>query len=1222
MTWPHRAPRPRPEDPVHPFRWSTDYLGLIIDVETDAGEARSGVSDDGTPWSHVLPHPYGEVRGTEGADGDAVDVYLGPDRLAPFVYVIQTKFPGGKRFDETKSMIGFGSQAAAERAFRASYGKPGFHLDTTRWPAAAWVEAMGRPEVASGKMAVPLRKAHGLEEQVQNRSVDEWRWISDLDPEDAEPILLQIKAKLSQWERIETKDGRKIALVNGAINDLDGFVSRHRAALKLLRMDPETGDIIRRLAKADQLHGGRADKKRPEDFDADALEEGTQHELEHTTDREIAREIAMDHLSEDPSYYKKLRKLEKGVRFVVDVDALAKARKPPKSAQNDPAQVSMFARAPAAPPSAAPAHTGPQVQVKAHVRQTEHGPVAVAPHMRHISAKAALQLTSDELREHHHRDDETGQAARAELARREARKKPQAEAEPPAPAPPTPPPPAPEPTPEPDPDPTPSTEDETLGEEFSRRFETAFASARDAREANLVPISQMRAEFPELAREEFDEQLFDLRKTGRFTLEIADGRHGAPPDDQVAGSIKESGRHFVFVVRRDTEAEEEAEEAKRAARIKARRAAQTPQPPKAPEPDVGPEQGPTPAEKPKRARKPKALKTEPFPEPPKATDTEKRGEGTITDVGEVLWGARKHTWKKGDQVTPENLEAIEALGNTEAHKIVTKHTVFGPYDHEADEGNGTSAGASYLKARLLENVSAGPDPNQSSRKWYVSGGDWLKHELDGLHSVDEVKAFLKDWEAKVAGHMVEDEVMTPAELVKRLGITGAKPTDDGSGGFASTYIYDYNDTTDEHVTDFKGQPIVRKRPKQYVIPHSALKAAGYATHIAVVHSEADKTKAAGYRLAKPIVGENAYAKYLFGLAGLKPTAQANDIRTNKLIRAVRGVGGAFNEKHHQIARQHEMDGDEVAWPKIHEGKKRTTGPVRKWERNFERVERVGGADLPDDVDGESLRDTFGFRGVQYGNWVEQGARSEHMKHAHGALLDLADLMGIEPKAIAHGGRLGLAFGARGGGSANAHYESATATINLTHTRGAGSLAHEWAHFFDNQMTSNPSAPVFEGRRVRSSFLSHGEGTGGLHPEVAAAYKEVMAAMRKRPDGKPTAFATDAAHLGDYWSRPHEMFARAFEAHIEDTLHNSGRRNTYLVAGTRVQYGLARKVGDKVVGCEPFPQGEERAHISAAMGKLIAAMSRHQSLQKALARNALRFVAHERVILDALYGVAP
>lgn len=62
----------------------------------------------------------------------------------------------------------------------------------------------------------------------------------------------------------------------------------------------------------DLLPGGLADRKKPEDFDAMELARGVKVELEHTTSRQLATEIAMDHLTEDPDYYRKLKKMESG----------------------------------------------------------------------------------------------------------------------------------------------------------------------------------------------------------------------------------------------------------------------------------------------------------------------------------------------------------------------------------------------------------------------------------------------------------------------------------------------------------------------------------------------------------------------------------------------------------------------------------------------------------------------------------------------------------------------------------------------------------------------------------------------------------------------------------------------------------------------------------------------------------------------------------------------
>lgn len=61
----------------------------------------------------------------------------------------------------------------------------------------------------------------------------------------------------------------------------------------------------------DQLPGGLADDKKPSDFDSKQLQKGIDVEMEHTTDQEMAKEIAMDHLTEDPEYYDMLEKVEK-----------------------------------------------------------------------------------------------------------------------------------------------------------------------------------------------------------------------------------------------------------------------------------------------------------------------------------------------------------------------------------------------------------------------------------------------------------------------------------------------------------------------------------------------------------------------------------------------------------------------------------------------------------------------------------------------------------------------------------------------------------------------------------------------------------------------------------------------------------------------------------------------------------------------------------------------
>jgi hypothetical protein len=68
------------------------------------------------------------------------------------------------------------------------------------------------------------------------------------------------------------------------------------------------------MAYCDRIRGGLADKRRPRDFNSQQLQAGVRVEREHTSDKKLAREIAMDHLTEDPAYYLKLKQIEKAFK--------------------------------------------------------------------------------------------------------------------------------------------------------------------------------------------------------------------------------------------------------------------------------------------------------------------------------------------------------------------------------------------------------------------------------------------------------------------------------------------------------------------------------------------------------------------------------------------------------------------------------------------------------------------------------------------------------------------------------------------------------------------------------------------------------------------------------------------------------------------------------------------------------------------------------------------
>lgn len=96
--------------------------GYDITIENPKGSVRSGKDADGKEWSVTMNNDYGYIRGTEGVDGDHIDVFLSDNPESGDVFVIDQVNPDGT-FDEHKVMYGFKSALAAKRAYMANYSK-------------------------------------------------------------------------------------------------------------------------------------------------------------------------------------------------------------------------------------------------------------------------------------------------------------------------------------------------------------------------------------------------------------------------------------------------------------------------------------------------------------------------------------------------------------------------------------------------------------------------------------------------------------------------------------------------------------------------------------------------------------------------------------------------------------------------------------------------------------------------------------------------------------------------------------------------------------------------------------------------------------------------------------------------------------------------------------------------------------------------------------------
>jgi hypothetical protein len=592
------------------------------------------------------------------------------------------------------------------------------------------------------------------------------------------------------------------------------------------------------------------------------------------------------------------------------------------------------------------------------------------------------------------------------------------------------------------------------------------------------------------------------------------------------------------------------------------------------------------------------------------------------DVGAKIGGARKDLSAIRRM---EQLAALESQGAGVAYKAVTKDAVLGTFDPHVAKAAGDSAGAAYLKAEAYRAVAARPEDTPSARKRFLEGCAYLREVLAPARTVDEVYQVLREWSRAALHGTRAAETITRAEFTERYGSDVRTMDRLLAAGFSG-----YADVGDRRV--------LHKRERGLDVQLQEMIAALGDRAYGVVHGRGRSYRSS----ARPVFHDDARTR----------------------------------------ARIYERNDD---WSWATAEAETPAGQKKRSEFVFVRAGLTGmrqGGPAVSGVTGARLRETFNLRGVEHGVWMSDSDSDTGENSAYGALLDLSLVMGVQASALGLGGRLGLALGARGGGAAAAHYEPALKVINLTKTRGAGTLAHEWGHALDHFL-ADP-----DGHHGRATYCSGGNRCG--IPAVDAAFRAVMAAilgtgglpalqaasklranpeprvslepladwpdwtrrveamnvwygelkeMRKRSvaegdealakayragmdeyeltrqaleklKAKLSAqeragakakqaqraavglsnYARGAALLGEYWARPTELFARAWEAAIEDLLAERGWVSGYLVTGTKQPYAVVRKdaTGADVV-CEVYPQGEERVAITGAMRGLIAAL---------------------------------
>ena len=121
--------------------------GFDITIENPKGSVRSGKDADGKEWSVTMKNDYGYIRGTEGVDGDHIDVFLSDNPEQGNVYVIDQVNQKTGEYDESKVMYGFNSLEEAKDAYLANFEegwKVGVVSGVSKEEFRKWIESSAR----------------------------------------------------------------------------------------------------------------------------------------------------------------------------------------------------------------------------------------------------------------------------------------------------------------------------------------------------------------------------------------------------------------------------------------------------------------------------------------------------------------------------------------------------------------------------------------------------------------------------------------------------------------------------------------------------------------------------------------------------------------------------------------------------------------------------------------------------------------------------------------------------------------------------------------------------------------------------------------------------------------------------------------------------------------------------------------------------------------------
>ena len=189
-----------------------------ITIEQPEGSIRRGTDADGKKWESKMHNTYGYFRGTEGVDGDHIDVFLSNDIdgwNGRKVFVVDQYNPDGT-FDEHKVMLGFNDMDEAKSDYLANYEKGwenGRRIDvsaTNLKDFEKWIDSSHRKTKPFSEYSSVNKGSEKPEKKQEKQSVfDKAKEIAD--KEEKKRKAEADKPKQKPLTEAERKDAEEVA---------------------------------------------------------------------------------------------------------------------------------------------------------------------------------------------------------------------------------------------------------------------------------------------------------------------------------------------------------------------------------------------------------------------------------------------------------------------------------------------------------------------------------------------------------------------------------------------------------------------------------------------------------------------------------------------------------------------------------------------------------------------------------------------------------------------------------------------------------------------------------------------------------------------------------------------------------------------------------------------------------------------------------------------------